>query len=229
MSIIILLFSLVLGLIINIFIMKLISVIDYQLLGLNRRKNSIFYTYSCVFKNKQLFNRILVLQILFIILNYIILYKIFKTFNFQMIYNYLRYYYLFLVLYIFAFVDYITCYVYTILSYPLIIFSLIIFILSFLHRGTLSGNIETILTIGLFYLVIKKFKFLGEGDFDILLIVSLTLGAIPTIFIFYLSVIISIIIGIYIVFTNSFKTIDSKMTFIPFVFLSTFLLIISSI
>ncbi len=209
--------------------MKLISVIDYKLLGLNNRKNSVFFTYISVFKNKRLFTRILILEILFVILNYIILYRIINSFDFQMIYNYLKYYYLFLVLYIFAFVDYITCYVYTILSYPLIILSLVIFILSFLHRGTFNGNIETILIILLFYLVIKKFKFLGDGDFDILLIVSLTLGAIPTIFIFYLSVVSSIIIGMYIVFTNSFKDTDSKMTFIPFVFLSTFLLIISSI
>ena len=155
--------------------------------------------------------------------------KIFNNFSFILIYSYLKYYYLFLILYIFAFIDYITYYVYTVLSYPLIIFSLLIFMLSFLQKRSLKANLETIVLIAFFYLMIKKFKFLGEGDFDIILIISLTLGALPTIFIFYLSIIMSGFIGLWILMKNSFKIKNNKMAFVPFVFVSTFLFIILKI
>lgn len=229
MSFAIISFSVFIGLLINIFIMKIISVVDYELLGLKNRSTSILNTYFKVFKNKEMFFRILFLQCLFIVFNCIVLMKIFKNFDFVMIYTYLKYYYLFLILYIFAFIDYITYYVYTLISYPSIVFSLIIFILSFLKKGIFKENFETLFLIALFYLVIKKFKFLGDGDFDIMLIVSLTLGSVPTIFIFYFSIISSGIVGIYIIFKNSFKISNNKMAFVPFVFLSTFLFIVSSI
>ncbi len=229
MSFAIILFSVFIGILVNVFIMKIISVIDYELLGLKTRRASIFYTYFKVFQNKGMFFRILFLQCLFTVFNFMILMKIFKNFDYVMIYTYLKYYYLFLILYVFAFIDYITYYVYTLISYPSIVFSLIIFILSFLQKGIFKENFETLLLIALFYLIIKKFKFLGDGDFDIMLIVSLTLGAVPAVFIFYFSIVLSGIVGIYIILKNSFKISNSKMAFVPFIFLSAFLFIISSI
>ena len=101
--------------------------------------------------------------------------------------------------------------------------------LSFLQKRSLKANLETIVLIAFFYLMIKKFKFLGEGDFDIILIISLTLGALPTIFIFYLSIIMSGFIGLWILMKNSFKIKNNKMAFVPFVFVSTFLFIILKI
>ena len=126
-----------------------------------------------------------------------------------------------LVIYIFAFIDYLTYYVYTVLSYPIIIFSLFIFILSFLDIKNIRINLETIILIGFLYLLINKFKFLGEGDFDIFLIIALTLGVLPTVFIFYLSIIMSGIISIVILIKNCFKLQNNRLAFIPFIFIAT--------
>ncbi|HJD00914.1 prepilin peptidase [Candidatus Arthromitus sp. SFB-turkey] len=228
-SVNIILFSILFCILLNIFIVKIISVVDYEILGLHNRNSSIIKVYRKIFKDKSILFRFFALGIVFIIFNYIILFKIFNNFSFVLIYSYLKYYYLFLILYIFAFIDYITYYVYTVLSYPLIIFSLLIFMLSFLQKRSLKANLETIVLIAFFYLMIKKFKFLGEGDFDIILIISLTLGALPTIFIFYLSIIMSGFIGLWILMKNSFKIKNNKMAFVPFVFVSTFLFIILKI
>lgn len=225
----IILLSILFCILLNIFIVKIISIVDYEVLGLYNRNSSIIKVYRKIFKDKSILFRFFALGIVFIIFNYIILFKIFNNFSFVLIYSYLKYYYLFLILYIFAFIDYITYYVYTVLSYPLIIFSLLIFMLSFLQKRSLKANLETIVLIAFFYLMIKKFKFLGEGDFDIILIISLTLGALPTIFIFYLSIIMSGFIGLWILMKNSFKIKNNKMAFVPFVFVSTFLFIILKI
>ncbi|BAK80919.1 peptidase [Candidatus Arthromitus sp. SFB-rat-Yit] len=205
----------------NFLILKIIGNLDYKIFGLKDKNASIFVIYRGIFKDKILLFRICICSVLFIIFNTIILFKILDKFSFIMIYTYLKYYYLFLVIYIFAFIDYITYYVYTILSYPIIIFSLVMFILSFLDSRNIKINLETIILIGFLYLLINKFKFLGEGDFDILLIVALTLGVLPTIFIFYLSIIMSGIIGIGILFKNCFKLQNNRLAFVPFIFIAT--------
>lgn len=222
----IVLFSLFTCLILNAFVLKIISILDYEILGLHNRANSIMKVYKSVFGNRNLLIRFSIASVTFLIFNYIILFRIFNNFNFVLVHIYLKYYYLFLILYIFAFIDYITYYIYSILSHPLIIISLLIFILSFLGKNSLVSNLETIILVGFFYLMIKKFRLLGDGDFDIILIISLTLGVLPTIFIFYISVIISGLVSIWILFKNSFRLKDNKMPFVPFIFISTFLFII---
>lgn len=220
------LFSLFICLILNAFVLKIISILDYEVLGLHNRVNSIMKVYKNVFENRNLLIRFSIASVTFLIFNYIILFRIFDNFNFILVHIYLKYYYLFLILYIFAFIDYITYYIYSILSYPLIIISLLIFILSFLGKNSLGNNLETIILVGFFYLMIKKFKLLGDGDFDIILIISLTLGVLPTIFIFYISVIISGLVSLWILLKNSFRLKYNKMPFVPFIFISTFLFII---
>ncbi len=220
------LISIFLSFIMNTFVIKIIGIVDCDILGINTKNKSFLTIYKDVFRNKNIFIRFLILGIIFIVLNYIILSKIFLEFNIISIYNYLKYYYLFVVLYIFAFIDYVTYYVYTILSYPLIIFSLLIFMLSFLNKQNFKNNLETIILISFMYLLIKGFKFLGDGDFDILLIVVFTLGVLPTIFIFYLSIIMSGLTSIIILVHNRFKLKSNKIPFIPFIFIATFIFII---
>ena len=225
----ILLFSIFFSLVLNIFTIKVISIFDYEVLGLQSKSNSLIKIYSNVAKNRKIRLKIIIIGIVFIILNCIILTKIFRNFSFVLLRIYFKYYYLFLILYIFAFIDYVTCYVYTILSYPSIIFSTFLFMISFLKENRFSHNVETIFLICLFYLMIKKFRFLGEGDFDIILIISLTLGVLPTVFIFYLSVVMSGIIGGFIIVRNSFKFKNNKIAFVPFIFIATFLFIVTQI
>ena len=62
---------------------------------------------------------------------------------------------------------------------------------------------------------------MGEGDFDIFLIIALTLGVLPTVFIFYLSIIMSGIISIVILIKNCFKLQNNRLAFIPFIFIAT--------
>lgn len=225
----ILLFSIFFSLILNIFIIKIISIFDYEALGLQSKSNSLLKIYSNIAQNRKIHLKIIILGLIFIIFNCIILTKIFENFSFILLRIYFKYYYLFLILYIFAFIDYITCYVYTVLSYPSIIFSAFLFLISFLKENRFSDNLETLLLICLFYLIIKKFRFLGEGDFDIVLIISLTLGVLPTVFIFYISVIMSGLIGICILFKNSFKFKNNKIAFVPFIFIATFLFIVTQV
>lgn len=215
------LLSIVMSIVLNLIIIKIIGSLDYKILGLKDRSSSIFKIFKNILRDKTLLLRIFLCSSLFIIFNTIILIKIIDDFSFMMIYTYLKYYYLFLVIYIFAFIDYITYYVYTILSYPIIIFSLFIFILSFLDVRNIRINLETIILIGLLYLLINKFKFLGEGDFDIFLIIALTLGVLPTVFIFYLSIIMSGIISIVILIKNCFKLQNNRLAFVPFIFIAT--------
>lgn len=215
------LLSIVMSIVLNLIIIKIIGSLDYKILGLKDRSSSIFKIFKNILRDKTMLLRIFLCSSLFIIFNTIILIKIIDDFSFMMIYTYLKYYYLFLVIYIFAFIDYITYYVYTILSYPIIIFSLFIFILSFLDVRNIRINLETIILIGLLYLLINKFKFLGEGDFDIFLIIALTLGVLPTVFIFYLSIIMSGIISIVILIKNCFKLQNNRLAFVPFIFIAT--------
>lgn len=222
----IVLFSFFICLILNTFILKIIGILDYEILGLHKKTNSIIKICKNIFVNKNLLFRFLTASIIFLIFNCLILFKVFSDFNLILVYIYLKYYYLFLILYIFACIDYVTYYVYSVLSYPLISISLLIFILSFLDGRSLNSNLETVILVGFFYLMIKKFKLLGDGDFDIILIISLTLGVLPTVFIFYISIIISGLISLWILFKNSFRLKNNKMPFVPFVFISTCLFII---
>ncbi len=218
--------SIFIGLFLNIIIVKVIGTFDYEVLGLKKKSRSVFKIYRYIFKDKRLLIKFTILEILFIFLNYIIICKISSDFSLASFNIYLRYYYLFLILYIFAFIDCVTYYVYTVLSYPIIICSSVLFILSFLDTSNIKSNIETLVLIGFLYIIINKFKFLGNGDFDILLIVSLTVGVLPTIFIFYLSIIMSGVIGIALLIKDSFKLKNNKLAFIPFIFLSSSLFII---
>lgn len=215
------LLSILMSIILNLIIMKIIGSLDYKIFGLKDKNSSIFIICKNILKDGILLLRICFCSLLFIVFNTVILTKILDNFSFIMIYTYLKYYYLFLVIYIFAFIDYITYYVYTALSYPIIIFSLFIFILSFLDIKNIRINLETIILIGFLYLLINKFKFLGEGDFDIFLIIALTLGVLPTVFIFYLSIIMSGIISIVILIKNCFKLQNNRLAFIPFIFIAT--------
>lgn len=215
------LLSILMSIILNLIIMKIIRSLDYKIFGLKDKNSSIFIICKNILKDRILLLRICFCSLLFIVFNTVILTKILDNFSFIMIYTYLKYYYLFLVIYIFAFIDYITYYVYTVLSYPIIIFSLFIFILSFLDIKNIRINLETIILIGFLYLLINKFKFLGEGDFDIFLIIALTLGVLPTVFIFYLSIIMSGIISIVILIKNCFKLQNNRLAFIPFIFIAT--------
>lgn len=215
------LFSIILGILINVFGIKIISIIDYKILGLHNRSNSIFDIYGSIFKNKVVVIKILVLELIFIMFNSIILYKIIDNFNFSFLYLYLKYYYLFLIIYLLLVIDSLTTYIYTALSYPMIIISLLIFTLSFLEESNLKNNFNTLLLIMFFYIFIKKYKFLGDGDFDIILIVSLTLGLLPTVFIFYVSFLFSVFVSIFMVLRKSIYVKNNKITFIPFIFIST--------
>ena len=219
------LFSIILGIMINIFSIKIISIVDYEVLGLNGRNNSILGVYNTLLKNKVINIKIFILGLIFIILNSIILFKIIKNFDLSDIYIYLKFYYLFLILYILLFIDCVTTYIYTILSYPMIIVSFLVFLLSFLHGNNIKNNFNTLLLIVFFYIFIKKYKFLGDGDFDIILIISFTLGLLPTVFIFYLSFLFSIFITIYMTIKKSINIKSNKITFIPFVFISTIIFI----
>lgn len=222
----VMLFSIFLSLILNLIVIKIIGSIDYEILGLKSKSTSIIRIYSHILLNKRLLFRFIILGIVFVVLHYVILLRIFKNFSLVLVQMYIRYYYLFLILYIFAFIDYITYYIYTLLSYPLIIFSLVNFVLSFLNIDNFRSNVETIILIGFLYIIIKKFRFLGEGDFDILLIIALTLGVLPTVFIFYVSILMSGVVGIGILFKDSFKIKNNKLAFVPFIFISTTLFII---
>lgn len=223
---IIFLLSIILSIILNIVTLKIIGILDYDILGLHNKTISIIKIYKYVFRNKKLLIKILLSSLIFIIFNCIILKKIYNNFSFLMVNNYLKYYFVFLIIYVFAFIDFITCYVYSVLSYPVIVISLLSFLLSFTESNSFKDNMETLILVGLFYVLIKKFKFLGEGDFDIILIISLTLGVLPTVFIFYISVIISGFVGLCILIKESFKIRNNKMAFLPFIFIATFVFII---
>lgn len=222
----IIIFSIFLSFVLNLIVVKIIGTLDYEVLGLKNKSTSVIKIYSHIFSNKKLMFRFIILGVIFIFLNYVILIRIVNNFSLVLFQIYIRYYYLFLVLYIFALIDYITYYIYTLLSYPLIIFSLVTFVLSFLNIGNFRSNLETLILIGFLYIIINKFKFLGEGDFDILLIIALTLGVLPTVFIFYLSIVMSGLVGMGILFKNSFKIKNNKLAFVPFIFISTTLFII---
>lgn len=213
--------SLLLSVILNFTTLKIIGMVDHESLGLKKKSNSIFNIVRYILKNKDILRRVCIISAIFLILNTVILYRIFINFSVVLFYIYLKYYYVFLILYIFGFIDYITYYVYTILSYPLISLSLFMFILSFFDPQNIRGNIETIVFIGLLYILINKFKFLGEGDFDVFLIVALTLGVIPTVFIFYLSLVMCGVIGVGIFIKNYFKVKNNRLAFVPFIFLAT--------
>ncbi len=149
------LLSILMSIILNLIIMKIIGSLDYKIFGLKDKNSSIFIICKNILKDGILLLRICFCSLLFIVFNTVILTKILDNFSFIMIYTYLKYYYLFLVIYIFAFIDYITYYVYTVLSYPIIIFSLFIFILSFLDIKNIRINLETIILIGFLYLLIN--------------------------------------------------------------------------
>ena len=138
-----------------------------------------------------------------------------------MIYTYLKYYYLFFSnLYICIYrLHNLLCLYGFILSNNYIFF--IYFHIIFFGYKNIRINLETIILIGFLYLLINKFKFLGEGDFDIFLIIALTLGVLPTVFIFYLSIIMSGIISIVILIKNCFKLQNNRLAFIPFIFIAT--------
>ncbi len=222
-------FSIFASLVLNIFVVKIIGFVDYELLGLQHRNSSLINIYKSIVKDRRMNLKIIFFGVISVIFNCIILSKMTNEFGFILLKNYFRYYYIFLILYVFAFIDYVTYYVYTILSYPSIVFSIFLFILSFVRENGVKDNLETLYMIFLFYLIIKKFKLLGEGDFYIVLIVSLTLGVLPTVFIFYLSVVMLGIIGIFILVKRSFKVKYSKIPFVPFIFFVAFLFIIINV
>lgn len=220
------LISIIIGIISNIISLKIIGIVDYDVLGLHNKTISIIKIYKYIFKNKKLIVKIFSSSLIFIILNFIVLLKIFNGFEMSMIHNYLKYYFVFLIIFIFAFTYRITSFVYSVLSYPLTVISLLIFLLSLTRKDGFINSFDNVLLITLFYILIKRLKFLEEGFFDVVLIISLSLGVFPTVFIFCLSLIISIVFLLSIFIKESFKTKNNKIEFLSFIFIATFIFII---
>ncbi|MBE6049530.1 MAG: hypothetical protein E7214_02430 [Clostridium sp.] len=100
---------------------------------------------------------------------------------------------------IIAYIDFKTSYVYDIISYPLLIFSIIIFIINVINNIVIANNLKGILLGLLVVLIFEKLNYIGQGDVKVFISIFLFINnnLLCPIFIIIFSMGISGIYGIY--------------------------------